>query len=161
MDKKRHLTYEEIFFLAVRLERKKELLYRTLAMRVPEPLHKKTFDMLAGEEAKHAETFKILYDASAKREHGPEKDEFPPRSGISALFYETSLVQSGIDDMLASHTGAPALIDHAAACEDSTIHFYSSLKDKLPETYRHALLGIVSDEKRHVEKLTYLKREVH
>jgi rubrerythrin len=147
------MTGGDVVDMAVQTEVEGERFYRAAAERAESPEARQLFAYLAGEEARHRQTFEALSDRIVVTEIDPTTwDEGIAyiRATVDRAFFSgtkapirTIALEGTVDDMLRQ----------AIAFEQQTILFFGALRDLVQRPNRPIIDQIVAEERDHVRRL--------
>jgi rubrerythrin len=145
-------TTDEIFDLAIRIERNGEKFYRDLISRLESEELKEALNWLAEEEVRHAEFFADLKDQSKNRE-----TTILGEDGVDNLLLQDLLGDRvfSLDELdLSSLSTLRSLLQQAIEFEKDTILFFEMIKPFVEEDVALKQLEvIIQEEQRHVTTL--------
>uniref|UniRef100_A0A7V3RFA4 Ferritin n=1 Tax=Mesoaciditoga lauensis TaxID=1495039 RepID=A0A7V3RFA4_9BACT len=149
---------DEIFEMAVKIEKDGEKFYGYLAKNLENPGKKELFPYLQLQEAQHAKDFeKISRDLV---------DEIDPSMWEDAKFYLQHLVDGKIfptsDEMISKskYMSLDQIIDFALSIEKETVIFYNEILDSTKsEKTQEILKKIIHEELGHIERFMKIKGE--
>ena len=146
-------SVEEIFELAIRLEKNGEHYYRHFLDSLQDPEIKKIFSWLADQEVQHANFFNHL-----KQMHSERPSDFHETpDGVLLQDYLGDRALSLDDVDLASLTDPHRVLQAALEFENDTIVFFDMIKVFVTEKSALAQLeAIILEERRHIEILQNL-----
>ena len=151
-------TGPEILEIALRIEKNGERLYRALAQRSEFLPVQQAFRALAGEEEKHAASFRTLQEAV-----GPFRpDEAYP--GEYALYLRALVDENIFADAEAYEEAARGAatvadaLDLALRFEKETMIFFLAVRDSLSGDDREVVEELLRQERGHVRKLAEIKQ---
>lgn len=149
----RMFSVEEIFELAIRLEKNGEHYYRHFLDSLQDPEIKKIFSWLADQEVQHANFFNHL-----KQMHSERPSDFHETpDGVLLQDYLGDRALSLDDVDLASLTDPHRVLQAALEFENDTIVFFDMIKVFVTEKSALAQLeAIILEERRHIEILQNL-----
>ncbi len=149
----------EIFEMAVKIEKDGENFYSYLAKNFENPAKKELFSYLAAQEAQHVKDFERISREIV--------DEIDPELWADAKPYLESIVNGRIfpslDEMISKskYMDMNEIVDFALSIEKETIVFYDQILDtsKKPKV-REILEKIIHEELGHVQRLLKIKGEI-
>ncbi len=154
------LSEQEIFNLAMEIEKSGKAFYETVLSTAPDDMTKDLFSFLAQEEQRHYEYFNSLRKQTGNLIVQPEDwDE------ISEYIKATTDSRFFIGEDKAIQTAKQAgdvleAIEIAIGFEKDTLLFFYELLNVTPEGSREAAKKIVDEEKRHIMLLSEKRKEV-
>ena len=151
----------ELTKIAVRIEENGIQFYSTLAEKADSPQTAELFRTLAGEERKHAETFRSFTGVSFPEPIFRVFDD-------SVIEEENRYLESFADVSVFTDSDAGAAmarkvktpleaIESAIATEKDSILFYYTLRDFMADKAKDLLNTIIGEEKKHILRLTKIK----
>ena len=151
---------DEIFEMAIQIEKNGERFYRESARKVPDPEAKDLLTALADMEVDHRRIFEGM--RSALTEADRKAMTFDP--GNEAGLYLASLANTKVffeKDVDTSHLDG--IFKSALAAEKDSIAFYLGMKDVVPASAGgEKIKGIIREEMRHIrllgERLSALRK---
>lgn len=148
----------ELVEMAVQVERAGERFYRGAASKVQGAAAKELLATLASDERRHAEIFlQLLARGSMEETRGIAPEEARPY--IESLV-GTSVLGYLVDGKVPSLESTRDVLHFALGFEKETLLFYYSIRDYLSSAAVTVIDRVISEEKRHVERITALKASV-
>jgi rubrerythrin len=152
-------TTDEIFDLAIRIERNGEKFYRDVISRAESAELREALQWLADEEVRHAQFFAKLKEESKNRER-----TVPREDGVDNMLLQDLLGDRvfSLDDLdFSSLSDLRSLLRHAVEFEKDTILFFEMIKPFVEEdAAMEQLEAIIEEERRHVVALEGLPAKV-
>ena len=143
---------DEIFDLAIRIERNGEKFYRDLISRLESTELKEALGWLADEEVRHAQFFANLKEESKNRER-----RILGEDGVDNMLLQDLLGDRvfSLDDLdLSSLSDLRSLLQYAIEFERDTILFFEMIKPFVEEDAAlEKLEAIIQEEHRHIVTL--------
>jgi len=145
----------ELVEMAVQVERGGEKFYRGAASKVQGAAPKGVFGVLANDERRHADIFLQLLARGSKQEtRGITPEEARPY--IESLV-GTSVLKYLVEGKVPGLESTGEILDYALGFEKETLLFYYSIRDYLSSAAVTVIDRVISEEKRHVERISALK----
>lgn len=147
----------EVVELGIQIERNGRDFYNTLTQQSKNSKAKEIFTFLAGEEAKHIETFqKIL--SSVEKYESPEAYPGEYFAYMNALAGESVFTQMDKGKEIAKTVkNEKEAIDIGIQAEKDSIVFYGGMKKVIPEYDQKVVDEVIAQEEGHLKKLLDLK----
>jgi rubrerythrin len=155
-----HFSSKEILEMAVRIEENGLGFYKAASASTESTKIKELFDYLIIEEVKHVELFEALKDAITE---GVPSDYNDPYLEEESLYLnalaDSSIFMKGDEGVkkARSITSDDEAIDFAIQMEKDSILFYLELINMVRDDDRPTVKEILSEERKHISKLTELK----
>ena len=141
----------EIFDLAVRIEKNGEAFFRSAMKKVKTPSLISFFEWLAEQEVKHGEWFEKRKDQLEVTSDSPELDQESSKMLQDILGDQTFSLEE-VDLGKVEHV--QDILDLAIEFEEDTILFFEMILSlSMDEETSRSLKGIIEEEKRHIELL--------
>jgi len=149
----------EIYQFAIKIEENGEKFYRQMVAKLPDTKVKELFTFLADEEVQHKATFSAML---SKFEDYKPAESYPGEYFAYLKAYADNLVFGfkQFDADIASIENAESAIQFAIGKELDTIMYFQEMKNLVPESERKRINAIIEEERRHVVKLSELKRSL-
>ena len=149
----------EIYQFAIKIEENGEKFYRQMAIKLPDKKVKELFAFLADEEVKHRATFSAML---SKFEDYKPAESYPGEYFAYLKAYADNLVFGfgKFDEDIADIENAESALQFAIGKELDTIMYFQEMKNLVPESERKRINAIIEEERRHVVKLSELKRSL-
>jgi rubrerythrin len=152
-------SIRDVFDIAVKIEEKGEEFYRDTAEVITQPEVKALFNHLADEEVAHKRLFqKMAQKIGAINLEAPAREEF--------YTYLETYTQNLIFSDVRSETKTPAIRDARAALlyaiekELDSVLYYKEIRELIPASEYKLIDGIIEEERRHVVRLSELKKSL-
>lgn len=155
-----HFSSKEILEMAVRIEENGLGFYKQASASADNADIKSLFDYLIIEEVKHVELFEALKDAIAEGEPADYNDPFLAEESnyINALADSGIFMKGEEGERKAKEIKSDAeALDFAIQIEKDSILFYLELINMVRDCDRQTVKDILSEERRHITKLTEMK----
>lgn len=154
------LSAEEIFEMAMQIEKSGYAYYSTIADATSNQGLKELFHYLAGEEQRHYRFFeklsKEVENFSITQDDWEQISEYIQATTDSRFFFGEDKAIS-----LAKKTGdAQEALDVAIGFEKDTLLFFYEIKNATPSHSQEAAQQIIDEEKRHVTLLSEKKKTI-
>jgi rubrerythrin len=155
-----HFSSKEILEMAVRIEENGLGFYKAASASTESQQIKELFDYFIIEEVKHVELFEALKEAITD---GVPSDYNDPYLAEESLYInalaDSSIFTEGDDGikLAKSIKGDDEAIDFAIQIEKDSILFYLELINMVRDDDRATVKTILSEERKHIAKLTELK----
>ncbi|MCK4716785.1 MAG: ferritin family protein [Candidatus Marinimicrobia bacterium] len=149
----------EICQFAIKIEENGEKFYRQMATKLPDKNVKELFTFLADEEVQHKATFSAML---SKFEDYKPAESYPGEYFAYLKAYADNLVFGfeKFDKDIANIENAESAIQFAIGKELDTIMYFQEMKNLVPESETKRINAIIEEERRHVVKLSELKRSL-
>ena len=149
----------EIYQFAVQIEENGEKFYRAMVEKFDAPKVKELFGFLADEEVRHEKVFKEML--ANIEEYNPQ-ESYPGEYFDYLHAYADNLVFTldKIDDGINSVTTVDEALQFAIGKELDTILYYHEMRNVVPEHQQKLVDDIINEERKHVVKLTEMKRQL-
>lgn len=149
----------EIYQFAVQIEENGEKFYRAMVEKFDEPKVKELFGLLAEEEVYHEKVFKEML---AKIEDYNPSESYPGEYFDYLHAYADNLVFTldKIDEGIGSVHTVDEALQFAIGKELDTILYYHEMRNVVPEHQQKLVDDIIDEERKHVVKLTEMKRQL-
>jgi len=153
-------TGSEIVDIGIQIEKNGKDFYNALISQAKNDEAKEIFTLLAKEEDKHIAIFQKLLETVGK---------FEPQEGypgeyceyMNSLAGEYVFTQKGKGKEAAGRAkDEKAGIDMGIGFEKDSIIFYQGMKKVVPESDKDAIDALIKEEKKHLVKLTRLKKKL-
>ena len=151
-------TFKDIIAFAVQIESNGEEIYRRALLRNASPELSRLLEWIADEEARHGEWFEELA-RTAEPVPAESAMEKMGRIMLRSTLQDQSFTLDETD--LSRVEDAERLLAMSIEFEQDTVAFYEMMRPFLQDPEAAAALDrIIEEERRHVEKLTALKKEM-
>ena len=149
----------EIYQFAIKIEENGEKFYRQMVTKLPDKKVKELFTFLADEEVQHKATFSTML---SKFEDYKPVESYPGEYFAYLKAYADNLVFGfgKFDEDIANIENAESALQFAIGKELDTIMYFQEMKNLVPESERKRINAIIEEERRHVVKLSELKRSL-
>lgn len=150
----------DILLAAQEIEVRGEVFYNRLVEITTDPDLKKVFTFLAGEETKHREIFRKLYERVGEVElpAWAEDDEYA--AYLKFLLDMHTLFRLGDVDRLKKFMGTPReAIETAMGFEKDTILFFLEMLEFVPEGEKKYVRECAEEERKHLRLLAGLLKK--
>ncbi|MGB2629783.1 MAG: ferritin family protein [Candidatus Omnitrophota bacterium] len=150
----------EVVELAIQIEKNGVEFYKELALKTGDRKLKDTFEYLAGEEGKHIEVFKELFNSVC--EYKPKEaypDEYFSYMNSLASQYVFTRKDKGAEIAKTVKSDMEG-IEIGIKAEEDSINFYEEIKKIVSESDQSMVGEVIKQEKDHWKKLTDLKKEM-
>ncbi|MBU4445175.1 MAG: ferritin family protein [Candidatus Marinimicrobia bacterium] len=149
----------EIYQFAIKIEENGEKFYRQMVTKLPDKKVKELFTFLADEEVQHKATFSAML---SKFEDYKPAESYPGEYFAYLKAYADNLVFGfgKFDEDIANIENAETALQFAIGKELDTIMYFQEMKNLVPESERKRINAIIEEERRHVVKLSELKRSL-
>ncbi len=150
-------TAKNLIETAIGIERRGIMFYDVMARSTDDPRAKAVFEGLAGMERIHEATFEsMLTDQDIEAETPSENRDYIQALIDGAVF---------TDDFITSEMAEQAdtdlkALELAISAEKDSILFYYELRDVLPQSMASLVNTILDEEKRHLEQLTAIRKNL-
>jgi rubrerythrin len=146
----------EMIELAIQLEENGQAFYEAAAQRAQEGEVKQLLELLAREEVRHAEVFRLM--KPEEKEHRPRPEYTGQKSDYVQALLEGRLLpaETVVNEVLPRLASEAEILDFALGFEKDTILFYYEMRHLLGEAERPLLKDVIEQEKLHVERLRRL-----
>ena len=147
----------DILLAAQEVETRGEVFYNRLVETATDEKLKETFRFLAGEEGKHREIFRKLYERLGQVElpAWAEEDEYV--SYLTFLIDSHTLFRLGDVDTIRAFAGNRGeAIQTAMGFEKDTILFFTEMRDFVPEGEKRYIQDCIDEERAHLRLLVGL-----
>ncbi|MCD6441046.1 MAG: ferritin family protein [Candidatus Marinimicrobia bacterium] len=150
----------EIYQFAIKIEENGEKLYRQMVAKLPDKKVRELFTILADEEIQHKATFSAML---SEFEDYKVSESYPGEYFAYLKAYADNLVFGfeKFDADIASIENAESALQFAIGKELDTIAYFQEMKNLVPESERKRVDAIIDEERRHVVKLSELKRNLN
>ncbi|MBE9531227.1 MAG: ferritin family protein [Proteobacteria bacterium] len=155
-----HFSSKEILEMAVRIEENGLGFYKAASSATESAKIKELFDYLIIEEVKHVELFEALKDAITEGVPNDYNDPYlADESAYINALADSSIFKKGEDGVkkAKSITSDDEALDFAIQMEKDSILFYLELINMVRDDDRATVKDILSEERKHIAKLTELK----
>ncbi|HQE95437.1 MAG TPA: ferritin family protein [Candidatus Marinimicrobia bacterium] len=149
----------DVFDIAVKIEERGEKFYRETAKVISKAEVKELFEKLADEEVAHKKIFRqMAQKIGAVKLESAAREEF--YDYLEA--YTQNLIFSDAND----ETKIPAINDaktallYAIERELDSVLYYKEIKELIPASEHQLISGIIDEERRHVVRLSELKKNL-
>ncbi len=148
----------EIFQFAVKIEENGEKFYRQTREKLDDPQLGDLFKYLADEEVKHKRIFSTMLESIEDYE---PKESYPGEYFDYLKAYADNLIFSleKLEEDIAGIEDRKAALEYGIEKELDTILYYQEMKRLVPESQRNKIDKILDEERKHVVRLSKLKRE--
>ena len=150
----------EIVELGIQIEKNGRDFYNTVAGVSGSPESRELFKYLAGEEEKHIAAFKAILD---KLDKSKPPESYPGENAeyMKALASECIFTKGHQGEEIARRvTGDKQAIELGIRFEKDSIIFYVGLKDVVPSSEQGAVDKLITEEQKHLRKLSNLRKEI-
>ncbi|MBC8525252.1 MAG: ferritin family protein [Candidatus Cloacimonetes bacterium] len=149
----------EIYQFAIRIEENGEKFYRQMAKKLDEPKVKELFALLADDEVVHKKTFKEMLS---------QIETYEPPESYPGEYFE--YLRAYVDNVLFSinkfdedvekiHNALEA-IQFAIDKELDSVLYYQEMRNVVLAHQKELIKNIIEEERRHVVKLSEIKRKM-
>ncbi|MCK9483552.1 MAG: ferritin family protein [Candidatus Marinimicrobia bacterium] len=152
-------SIRDVFNIAVKIEEKGEEFYRETAKIIPQMEVKSLFEKLADEEVAHKQIFlKMAEKIGAIQLNQTAREEF--------YAYLEAYTQNLIFSDVKAETKIPAIHDaktallYAIEKELDSVLYYKEVRELIPVSEQLLIDGIIDEERRHVVRLSELKKKL-
>ena len=155
-----HFSGKEILEMVVRIEENGLDFYNNAAKSVKSDSVKEAFTFLASEEVKHVEFFSGLKEAIGEEDSYSIFDPYLEEESmyIRALADTNIFVEADRGREMAEKMKSDSeAIDWAIGFEKDSVLFYNELLSMVREKDRPLIHSIITEEKKHIAKLTSIK----
>ncbi|MEE9543173.1 MAG: ferritin family protein [Thermodesulfobacteriota bacterium] len=155
-----HFSSKEILEMAVRIEENGLGFYKGASASAASAEVKTLFDYLIIEEVKHVELFEALKDAITATEPTDYNDPYLEDESkyLNALADSSIFMKGNEGEKKAKEiTNDSDALDFAIQIEKDSILFYLELINMVRDEDRETVKGILSEERKHIAKLTDMK----
>jgi rubrerythrin len=149
----------EVIEMAIKTEESGQRFYATTAKKTKSHKLSELFLFLAGEEKKHAKTFKKLYNTIKETPQSIPYDFDEIQQYLKAII-DSIFFLSGSSSYVSKLTTSQALLDFALAFEKDTLLFYLEITNLVKEKDKKLVEKIIAQEKEHIRKLSAMKEEI-
>ncbi len=146
----------EVIEIAVKIEETGEKFYSNTAKKTKSKKLSELFQFLAGEEAKHAVTFRKLYHTIKETPYTLPYDFDEIQQYLRALIDSIFFLSSNTS-YISKVTTPTALLNYALAFEKDTVLFYLEIINLVKEKDKKLVDKIIAQEKGHISKLSAMK----
>lgn len=145
-------TADDVFEMAVQLERSGAKFYRDAAQHTDNPEHKKLLEKLAEMEVEHEKTFMNLRSKLSEKEK--VTTVFDPQN--ESVLYLRSLADTKVFfEKKIDLSSMKSVLKTAITAEKDSIVFYLGMKDIVPEKYgKDKMDKIIKEEMGHIRMLS-------
>ena len=149
----------EIYQFAIQIEENGEKFYRAMVEKFDDPKTKELFEFLAEEEVRHEKIFKEML---AKIEDYNPQESYPSEYFAYLHAYADNLVFTldKIEEDISSLHAVDEALQYAIGKELDTILYYHEMRNVVPEHQQKMVDDIIDEERKHVVKLTEMKRQL-
>ncbi|HPC36341.1 MAG TPA: ferritin family protein [Candidatus Marinimicrobia bacterium] len=152
-------SIRDVFDVAVKIEERGEKFYRETAKVIPKVEVKDLFEKLADEEVVHKKIF---------RQMGQKIGAVNLESAAREEFYDylEAYTQNLIFSDASDESKIPAIQDaktallYAIERELDSVLYYKEIKELIPVSEHQLIDGIINEERRHVVRLSELKKNL-
>lgn len=150
------LTIDELFQIAIGLEKNGEKFYRQMAEKFDKPRMKDLFLYLADQEVKHKELFQLMVAQIEKYE---PIENYPEEyfAYIRALADDLIFNSEKLDQEMSKISGISDAIDYAKDKESASLLYYQGIKNMFPREHHESIEKIIAEERKHYTELSQLK----
>lgn len=150
-------TARDLIETAIEIEKRGIMFYDVMAMSTDDPRARAVFEGLAAMERVHQATFESML---ADRDIDAEAP-FKNRDYIQALIDDAVFTDDFITSEMAEQADTDVkALELAISAEKDSILFYYELRDVLPDGPASLVDDILAEEKRHLEQLTAIKKNM-
>jgi len=153
-------SIRDVFDIAIKIEEKGEEFYRETAKIIPQTEVKSLFEKLADEEVAHKQIFlKMAKKIGTVEINKDMRDEF--------YAYLEAYTQKLIFPDVKAENKVPAIRDantallYAIEKELDSVLYYKEVKELIPASEHPLINGIIEEERRHVVRLSELKKNLN
>lgn len=145
-------TADDVFEMAVQLERNGAKFYRDAAQHTDNPEHKRLLERLAEMEVEHEKTFMNLRSKLSEKEK--VSTVFDPQN--ESVLYLRSLADTKVFfEKKIDLSSMKSVLKAAITAEKDSIVFYLGMKDMVPEKYgKDKMDKIIKEEMGHIRLLS-------
>ncbi|MCK4296983.1 MAG: ferritin family protein [Candidatus Marinimicrobia bacterium] len=149
----------EIYQFAIKIEENGEKFYRQMTEKLDDPKVKELFTFLANEEVDHKRTFEKML---SKFEDYTPVESYPGEYFAYLKAYADNLVFGfkKFDDDISKIEDAESAVQFAIGKELDTIMYFQEMKNLVPESELKRIEAIINEERKHVVKLSEIKRVI-
>ena len=147
----------EIYQFAIKIEENGEKFYRQMTEKLDDPKVKDLFTFLANEEVDHKRTFEKML---SKFEDYTPVESYPGEYFAYLKAYADNLVFgfNRFDDDISKIEDAVSAVQFAIGKELDTIMYFQEMKNIVPKSELNRINAIINEERKHVVKLSEIKR---
>ena len=147
----------EIYQFAIKIEENGEKFYRRMTEKLDDPKVKELFTFLANEEVNHKRTFEKML---SKFEDYTPVESYPGEYFAYLKAYADNLVFgfNKFDDDISKIEDAVSAVQFAIGKELDTIMYFQEMKNIVPKSELNRINAIINEERKHVVKLSEIKR---
>ncbi|MBL7136828.1 MAG: ferritin family protein [Candidatus Marinimicrobia bacterium] len=147
----------EIYQFAIKIEENGEKFYRQMTEKLDDPKVKELFTFLANEEVDHKRTFEKML---SKFEDYTPVESYPGEYFAYLKAYADNLVFGfkRFDDDISKIEDAASAVQFAIGKELDTIMYFQEMKNIVPKSELNRINAIINEERKHVVKLSEIKR---
>ena len=147
----------EIYQFAIKIEENGEKFYRQMTEKLDDPKVKELFTFLANEEVDHKRTFEKML---SKFEDYTPVESYPGEYFAYLKAYADNLVFGfkKFDDDISKIEDAASAVQFAIGKELDTIMYFQEMKNIVPKSELNRINSIINEERKHVVKLSEIKR---
>lgn len=149
----------EILRIAVQIEKNGESFYNAVKEKVHDPKAKELLEYLAKEESQHIVDFENIFkNVSINESAESYTGEFEDYMNI--LLEDNIFVKNTIDSVVANIKNHIDAIDTAIRFEKDSLLFFNELKKIVSNIDTKNLDALISEEHRHIVRLSKVKKEI-
>jgi rubrerythrin len=153
------LNAGEVLEFAIGIEERGANFYRRCADRFANSELAEVFAMLAGEEAKHRETFTRMLDEAESKKNATA---YPDKYFAYLQAYTESLIFTGKTEAeLEDIRDARSALDFGIRREADSILYYQEIKSFVPEEEQALIERILEEERTHFSRLSEMRKSVN
>ena len=142
----------ELYRIAMQMERTGLAFYTAVAEQSRDTSTRAVYEYLAASEKRHLKKFKKLWNTTGKSAP-PESYRGEYRKYIKALVKDRVFPSTAVAKSRAAKSGLSAALKTGIQAEKDSILFYTELMNLLPDPEKAAVRKILSEEKRHLQRL--------
>ncbi|NQS71336.1 MAG: ferritin family protein [Desulfobulbaceae bacterium] len=144
----------DILLAAQEVETRGEVFYNRLVETTTDEKLKDTYRFLAGEERKHRELFRKLYERLGQVELPAWAEEDEYASYLSFLIDSHTLFRLGDVDKIRAYAGTrEEALETAMGFEKDTILFFTEMREFVPEGEKKYVQECIEEERSHLRLL--------
>jgi rubrerythrin len=151
---------DDIFFMAMKIEKNGEEFYKSLAKRTKNDKIRDSFSSLSGEEKKHRSAVLDLYSDFKMETKGSYDNFLEKVSHLMSIANNNIFLQAQLSEVLGGVQNEDELLDYAIRIEEDTIRFYKELQKSVDERCSLAIDSLIEEEQKHKQDLLQLKEGI-
>jgi rubrerythrin len=158
-----HFSSKEILEMAIRIEENGLGFYKAASASTESTKIKELFDFLIIEEVKHVEQFEALKEAITAGTPSDYNDPYlADESAYLSALADSSIFMKGEEGVKKAQSikSDDEAIDFAIQMEKDSILFYLELINMVRDDDRPTVKEILSEERKHIAKLTELRGSI-